>query len=253
MILFSLSGKGDSVRIYGRKILKEALENDIPIRKVYFAQLERPSTDFLKLIELVEGKGIPYKFVSKEKADNLVHGEKSQGVVIELDGFPYFSLEDALGISANTERLVILLDQIQDPHNFGAIVRSAVGAGVDFVVIPKNNSVKVTPAVVKVSAGTIFKIPIVMVTNLARTIERLKDEGFWIYAASMGGTPYYKVDVSGDIGVVFGNEGKGIRRLIVEKCDGIVSIPMRRNIDSLNVAVSAGIIMYDIIRRRENK
>ena len=245
--------KEDYMRIYGRKILKEALENNIPVRKVYFAQLEKPSKDFLNLVEIVEKKGIPYKFVTKKKADNLVHGEKSQGVVADLEEFPYFSLEEVLEKYINTDKFVILLDQIQDPHNFGAIVRSAVGAGVDFIVIPKNNSVKVTSAVVKVSAGTIFKIPIVMVTNLARTVERLKNRDFWIYAATMGGTPYYEIDVKGNIGIVFGNEGKGIRRLVREKCDGTVSIPMKRNIDSLNVAVSAGIIMYDILRRRENK
>ncbi len=251
--MISVERKGDYMRIYGRKILKEALENNVSIKKVYFAQLEKPSRDFLNLIELVEKKGIPYKFVTKKKADNLVHGEKSQGVVADLDEFPYFSLEEALENTSNTEKFIILLDQIQDPHNFGAIIRSAVGAGVDFIIIPKNNSVKVTPAVVKVSAGTVFKIPVVIVTNLARTIEKLKEKDFWIYAATMGGTPYYEIDVKGNIGVVFGNEGKGIRRLVQEKCDGIISIPMKRNVDSLNVAVSAGIIMYDILRRRENK
>ena len=241
------------MRIYGRKILKEALENGIPIKKVYFAHFEKPSKDFLHLIELVEKRGIPYKFVSKKKADNLIHGEKSQGAVADIEEFPYFTLEEALQNFNSTNRFVVLLDQIQDPHNFGAIIRSAVGAGVDFIVIPKNNSVKVTPAVVKVSAGTVFKIPIVIVTNLARTIEKLKEKSFWVYAATMGGKSYYEVDVSGNIGVVFGNEGKGIRRLVQEKCDAIISIPMKRNIDSLNVAVSAGIIMYDIMRRRDNK
>jgi 23S rRNA (guanosine2251-2'-O)-methyltransferase len=237
------------VRVYGRKILKEILESNVPIRRVYFANLENPSKDFMDLVEEVHGRGIPYKFVSKKKADNLVQGEKSQGVVVDLGDFKYWALEDAIEKSAD-DPFIILLDQIQDPHNFGAIIRTAVGAGVDFIVIPKDRSVRVTPAVVKVSAGLVFRIPIVMVTNLSRTIEDLKDRGIWVYASDKGGTIYYETDLTGPLGLVFGNEGSGIRRLVKEKCDGVITIPMERGIDSLNVAVSAGILMYEVYRQR---
>ena len=240
------------MRVYGRKILIEILRNNIPVKKVYFAHYENPSRDFLNLIEEVQRRGIPYKFVTKKKADNLVQGEKSQGVVIDLGDFKYWALEDAIE-KAGKDPFAILLDQIQDPHNFGAIIRTAVAAGVDFIVIPKDRSVKVTPAVVKVSAGMAFRIPIVIVTNLARTIQQLKERGFWIYAAAKGGKSYHEQDLTGPIGLVFGNEGKGIRRLVLENCDGVITIPMREGVDSLNVAVSAGIIIYEAKRQREAK
>ena len=237
------------MRIYGRKILKEVLDSKMKIKKVYFATLENPSREFLELVERVKNSGVPYKFVSKKKADNLVNGEKSQGVVVDLEEFSYWDINEALEKFDNP--FVLLLDRIQDPHNFGAIVRTAVASGVDFIVIPKDRSVKVTPAVVKVSAGYVFRIPIVIVTNMARTVDLLKDRGIWIYAASSNGKPYYKSDLRRPVGIVFGNEGKGIRRLVLEKCDGVVSIPMENGVESLNVAVSGGIIMYEVWRQNE--
>ncbi len=236
------------MRVYGRKILREILASGVPIRRVYFANLENPSKDFEDLVVEVQRKGIPYRFISKKKADNLVQGEKSQGVVIDLAEFRYQELYETL--ERSTRPFVVLLDRIQDPHNLGAIIRTAVAAGVDFIVIPKDRSVRVTPAVVKVSAGYVFKIPVVLVTNLARAIDELKSAGLWIYAAAAGGKDYYEIDLDGPVGLVFGNEGRGIRRLVLERCDGVVSIPMKNGVDSLNVAVSAGIIMYEVFRRR---
>ncbi len=240
------------LRVYGRKILREILDAGVSVKRVYFANLENPSKEFIQLVDEVHRRGIPYRFVSKKKADDLVQGEKSQGVVVDIGDFKYWALEDALDRSSR-EPFVVLLDQIQDPHNFGAIIRTAVGAGVDFIVIPKDRSVKVTPAVVKVSAGLVFRIPIVMVTNLSRTIEELKERGMWIYAATAGGKAFYEMDLTGPVGLVFGNEGRGIRRLVLESCDDVVSIPMERGIDSLNVAVSAGILMYEVYRQRKVK
>ncbi len=237
------------MRVYGRKILREVLNSGMRVKKVYFATLENPSKDFLELIELVKKAGIPHKFVSKKRADNLVGGEKSQGVVIDLEEFSYLDLHEAL--EKSEAPFVLLLDRIQDPHNFGAIIRTAVASGVDFIVIPKDRSVKVTPAVIKVSAGYVFRIPIVVVTNMARTVDRLKDRGIWIYAASAGGKLYYEEDLKRPVGIVLGNEGKGVRRLVVEKCDGVISIPMKNEVESLNVAVSAGILMYEVWRQNE--
>ncbi len=237
------------MRLYGRKILKEALENGVDIKRVYFANLENPDRGFIDLIEEVERRGIPFKFVSKKKADNLVHGEKSQGVVFEIGDFRYLTLREALD-SVKGDPFVVLLDQIQDPHNLGAIVRTAVAGGVDFIVIPRDRSVKVTPAVVKVSAGLVFRMKISIVTNLVRSIEDLKSEGVWIYAASKGGKLYHTVDLNGSVGLVFGNESRGIRRLVLEKCDDILTIPMRDGVDSLNVSVSAGILIYEVVRQR---
>lgn len=238
------------MRIYGRKILREVLNSKMKVKRVYFASLENPSNDFVNLVEMVKNSGIPYKFVSKKKADNLVNGEKSQGVVIDLEEFSYWDIYEAL--EKFKKPFVLLLDRIQDPHNFGAIIRTAVASGVNFIVIPKDRSVKVTPSVVKVSAGYVFRIPIVLVTNMARTVDILKDSGVWIYAASTGGKTYYKTDLKKPVGIVLGNEGKGIRRLVLEKCDGVISIPMKNDVESLNVAVSAGIIMYEVWRQNES-
>ena len=239
------------MRLYGRKILIEALKSGVDVRKVYFAELENPDEIFFHLVEEVKKRGIRYTFVSRRKADNLV-GEKSQGVVFEISDYRYSTLEEALERTGE-DPFVVLLDQVQDPHNLGAIVRTAVAAGVDFLVIPKDRSVKVTPAVVKVSAGLVFRLPIVLVTNLARTIERLKDRGIWIYAASKGGMVYHEVDLTCPVGLVFGNEGRGIRRLVLESCDGVLTIPMKEGVDSLNVSVSAGILIYEVIRQRRSK
>lgn len=237
------------MRVYGRRILEEILKSNVEIRKVFFAKLKRYENNFLKLIEEVERRGIKYDFVEKEKLTSMV-GKDHQGVVIDIEDFRYSNLEDVVNVK---EPFLVLLDHIQDPHNFGAIIRSSAGAGVDAVIIPKDRSVKVTPAVVKVSAGTVFKISIVLVTNLARTIEILKEKDVWVYAADMDGKPYYEEDLTGPIGVVFGSEGKGLGRLVKSKCDGVISIPLENSVESLNVSVSAGIILFEIRRQRRMK
>ena len=237
------------LRIYGRKVILEALNANVRIKRIYLADYENPSRDFLNLVELIERSGIPYKVVNKNKIDNLVQGENSQGVVADVEEMRYYTLDEVLDDKDSAD-LSIILDRIQDPHNFGAIIRTAAAVGVDFVVIPKKSSVKVTPAVVKVSAALVFRVPIVLETNLTRVIDKLKKRDFWIYGASTGGKLYAQADFSYKTALVFGNEGSGIRRLILENCDEIISIPMKSGVDSLNVAVSAGIIMYEVLRQR---
>jgi len=237
------------LRVYGRRILEEALKSGIRIKKVFFAKLERYEKSFLELVEEVERRGIKYHFAEKEKLTSMV-GKGHQGVVMDIEDFKYSDLEEVLNEKAP---FFVLLDHIQDPHNLGAIIRSAAGAGATGVIIPKDRSVKVTPAVVKVSAGTVFKIPIVLVTNLARTIEALKERDVWVYAVDMDGKPYYEEDLTGPVGVVFGNEGKGLGKLVKDKCDGVIGIPMENSVESLNVSVSAGIILFEIRRQRRLK
>ncbi|RKX56616.1 MAG: 23S rRNA (guanosine(2251)-2'-O)-methyltransferase RlmB, partial [Thermotoga sp.] len=197
------------MRVYGRRILEEALKSGIRIKKVFFAKLERYEKGFLELVEEVERRGIKYHFAEKEKLTSMV-GKGHQGVVMDIEDFKYSDLEEVLNVETP---FFVLLDHIQDPHNLGAIIRSAAGAGATGVIIPKDRSVKVTPAVVKVSAGAVFKIPIVLVTNLARTIEALKERDVWVYAVDMDGKPYYEEDLTGPVGVVFGSEGKGLGKL----------------------------------------
>jgi len=237
------------LRVYGRRILEEAIRSGVKIKRVFFAKLERYEKSFLDLVEEVERRGIRYDFVEKEKLTSMV-GKGHQGIVIDIEDFRYSGLEEVLNVK---EPFLVLLDHIQDPHNLGAIIRSAAGAGANGVIIPKDRAVKVTPAVVKVSAGTVFKIPVVLVTNLARTIEILKEKNVWVYAVDMDGKPYYEEDLTGPIGVVLGSEGKGLGKLVKERCDGVIGIPMENSVESLNVSVSAGIILFEIRRQRRMK
>ncbi|ABQ47054.1 MULTISPECIES: 23S rRNA (guanosine(2251)-2'-O)-methyltransferase RlmB [Thermotoga] len=239
------------MRVYGRKILEEALRNNVPIKKVFFQKMQNPGSYFLSLVEEVEKRGIKYSFESEEKLKNLSGTKKHQGVVFDIEEYRYSSVEEIL--EAKTPPLIVLLDQIQDPHNLGAIVRTSVGAGANGIIIPKDKSVKVTETVVKVSVGTVFRARIAVVTNLARTIEELKEKGVWTYASDIDGTPIYEEDFTFPTAFVFGNEGEGIRRLVREKCDRVVTIPMENDIDSLNVSVSVGVVLFEAVRQRRMK
>ena len=172
-------------------------------------------------------------------------------MVFDIQEYRYSSVEEIL--ESKTPPLIVILDQIQDPHNLGAIVRTSVGAGANGIIIPKDKSVKVTETVVKVSAGTVFRAKIAIVTNLARTIEELKERGVWVYASDVNGTPIYEEDFTLPTAFVFGNEGEGIRRLVKEKCDRVLTIPMENDIDSLNVSVSVGIVLFEAVRQRRMK
>ncbi|AAD36806.1 RNA methyltransferase [Thermotoga maritima MSB8] len=239
------------MRVYGRKILEEALRNNVPIKKVFFQKMKNPGSYFLSLVKEVEKRGIKYSFESEERLKNLSGTKKHQGVVFDIGEYRYSSVEEIL--EAKTPPLIVLLDQIQDPHNLGAIVRTSVGAGANGIIIPKDKSVKVTETVVKVSAGTVFRARIAVVTNLARTIEELKEKGVWTYASDIDGTPIYEEDFTFPTAFVFGNEGEGIRRLVREKCDRVVTIPMENDIDSLNVSVSVGVVLFEAVRQRRMK
>ncbi len=240
--------KKNVIRAYGRKVYEEALKANVSIKKVYFADYENPSKDFIRLLELTKARGIPYKILPKKKVDNLINGEKSQGVVFDIKEYKYHTLNEFL-LNNPEASFCVILDQVQDPHNFGAIIRTSVAAGVEFIMIPKNRSVKVTPGVIKVSTGLVFRLPIIVETNLTRAIEILKKQGFWVYAADKNGKIFYEENYSEKTALVFGNEGSGIRRLVKEKCDETLTIPMENGVDSLNVAVSAGILIYDVKRK----
>ena len=236
------------MRVYGRKILEEALKNNVLIKRVFFQKMKNPGSYFLSLIKQVEERGIRYSFESEESLKRLSGTKKHQGVVFDIQEYRYCSVEDIL--ESRTPPLIVILDQIQDPHNLGAIVRTSVGAGANGIIIPKDKSVKVTETVVKVSAGTVFRAKIAIVTNLARTIEELKEKDIWVYASDINGTPIYEEDFTLPTAFVFGNEGEGIRRLVKGRCDKVVTIPMENEIDSLNVSVSAGIVLFEVVRQR---
>ena len=192
------------------------------------------------------------KFDTKERLDQLSETGKHQGVVAYAAAYTYAEVEDILAAarSKNEAPFIFLLDNIEDPHNLGAIIRTANLAGAHGVIIPKNRAAGLTAAVARASAGALNYTPVARVTNLAQTMEALKKEGLWFVCADMGGTTMYQLDLTGPIGLVIGNEGDGVGRLVREKCDFVASIPMKGDIDSLNASVAAGVLAYEIVRQR---
>ena len=192
------------------------------------------------------------KYVAKERLDQLSETARHQGVIAQAAAYEYAEVEDILQKAREKGEapFVFLLDNIEDPHNLGAIIRTANLAGAHGVIIPKNRAVGLTATVARTSAGALNYTPVAKVTNLAKTIEDLKKEGMWFVCADMGGTTMYDLNLTGSIGLVIGNEGEGVGRLVKEKCDMVASIPMKGDIDSLNASVAAGVLAYEIVRQR---
>lgn len=236
--------------IYGRNVINEALKSGIHISKVLMSNAQF-SGDMNSLKREIEERNLKIETVDERQLVEITHSKDHQGIAAKIKDFIYsntFNLLDKI----THDPFIVILDQIQDPQNFGAIIRTSYGAGVDFIIIPKDGSVHVTPAVLKASAGYAFRMPICVETNLSRTIEELKKRDIWVYAATMDGKPYFKMDFRGPIAFVFGNEGKGIRRLVVESCDEKISIPMAKDMDSLNVSVSTAIILFKAMEMRND-
>ncbi len=191
-------------------------------------------------------------YVSKEKLNQMSETGRHQGVIAHVAAYEYADIEDIFNKTKekNEEPFVFILDEIEDPHNFGAIIRTANLCGAHGVIIPKRRAVLITPTVVKASAGAVAYTPVVKVTNIGKTIDELKKRGMWFACADMKGDLMYKCNLTGPIGLVIGNEGSGVSRLVKEKCDYIVSIPMNGDIDSLNASVAAGVLGYEIVRQR---
>lgn len=192
------------------------------------------------------------KYVSRERLDQMSDTGKHQGVIAVAAAYEYAEVEDILAAAREKGEapFIFLLDNIEDPHNLGAIIRTANLAGAHGVVIPKNRAVGLTATVARTSAGALNYTPVAKVTNLAKTIEELKKEGLWFVCADMDGTPMYRLDLKGPVGLVIGSEGEGVGRLVKESCDMTASIPMKGNIDSLNASVATGVLAYEIVRQR---
>ena len=192
------------------------------------------------------------RYVDREILDRLSKTGHHQGVVANAAAYDYAEVEDILNAAREKGEppFVFILDGIEDPHNLGAIIRTANLAGAHGVIIPKRRAVGLTATVAKTSAGALNYTPVAKVTNLSATIEELKKEGLWFVCADMGGETMYNLNLTGPIGLVIGNEGEGVSRLVKEKCDYVASIPMKGNIDSLNASVAAGVLAYEIVRQR---
>ena len=191
-------------------------------------------------------------YVSKERLDQLSETHAHQGVIAQVAAYEYSTVEDILAKAEEKGEppFLILLDNVEDPHNHGAIIRTANLAGAHGVIIPKRRAVGLTSTVAKTSAGAINYTPVAKVTNLVRTMEELKQKGIWFVCADMGGESMYRMNLTGPIGLVIGNEGEGVSRLVREACDFTASIPMKGDIDSLNASVAAGVLAYEIVRQR---
>ena len=192
-------------------------------------------------------RGAPVERVPRRRVEELVPGGAHQGVAARVGPYPYSGLAEIL---AAPDPLVVVLDGVTDPRNLGAVLRAADGAGVGGVVIPKDRAVGVTAAAVKASAGASEHVRVARETNLRRAVDRIKEAGLWVYAAEVGGTLYSDLDLAGPLALVLGSEGRGVRRLVREGCDGVVSVPMLGAVGSLNVSVAAAVLLYEARRQR---
>jgi 23S rRNA (guanosine2251-2'-O)-methyltransferase len=200
-----------------------------------------------EVAEAAIARGVEVKRAPRQRVEELAGGGVHQGVVARVEPYPYSGLDEIL---STREPLILVLDGVSDPRNLGAVLRAADGAGASGVIIPKGRAVGVTAAAVKASAGASEHVRVARETNLTRAIETMKRAGIWIYAAEAGGTPYTELDLTGPVGLVLGSEGRGVRRLVREGCDGIVSIPMLGAVGSLNVSVASAVLLYEVRRRR---
>ena len=237
--------------IEGRNAVIEAYRAGRPIDKLFILDGCQDGP-ILTIKREAKAKQTPVKFVTKERLDQLSETGKHQGVIAYAAAYEYATVEEILDNARQKGEapFLFLLDNIEDPHNLGAIIRTANLAGAHGVIVPKNRAAGLTAVVAKTSAGALNFTPVARVTNLAKTIEELKKEGIWFVCADMGGTTMYDLNLKGPIGLVIGNEGEGVSRLVKEKCDFIASIPMKGEIDSLNASVAAGVLAYEIVRQR---
>ena len=240
--------------IEGRNAVAEALRSGKPIDRL-FIQDHCQDGPVLTIKRLARTKDIPVKYVEKERLDQLSETGRHQGVIAYAAAYEYAQVEDLLEAAKQKGEppFLILLDGIEDPHNLGAIIRTANLAGAHGVIIPKDRAAGLTATVARTSAGALNYTPVARVTNLAKTMKELKKQGLWFVCADMGGTSMYDLDLKGPIGLVIGNEGEGVGRLVKETCDLTASIPMKGDIDSLNASVAAGVLSYEILRQRLGK
>ena len=240
--------------IEGRNVVLEALKSGRPVDKI-FVEDGCQDGPILTIKREAKKRDAIIKYVSKERLDQLSEAKKHQGVIAYIAAYEYSEVEDimALAKEKGEDPFIILLDNIEDPHNLGAIIRTAHQAGAHGVIIPKNRAVGLTSTVARTSAGALNYIPVARVTNLSQTIDKLKKEGLWFVSADMDGDVMYKTNLTGPIGLVIGSEGEGVSRLVKEHCDINARIPMKGQIDSLNASVAAGVLMYEIVRQREFK
>lgn len=238
--------------IVGRNAVRELLRSERDVDKLLVMKGQHTGS-VGEIIALAKKKGIVVTETSKEKLDQLAEGLPHQGVCAYASAHSYASIEDILenARSKGEKPFIVIADEINDPHNLGAIIRCAEGSGAHGVIIPKRRSVGLTGVVAKSSAGALEYMPVAKVTNIARTIDDLKKEGIWVYAADMDGEAYYNTDLNCALAIVMGSEGQGISRLVKEKCDAVLSIPMYGKVNSFNVSTACAVLLCEAARQRQ--
>ncbi|MBU5425632.1 23S rRNA (guanosine(2251)-2'-O)-methyltransferase RlmB [Tissierella pigra] len=236
--------------VVGRNPVLEILKTDREIEKLYILKGELQGS-INKIIGMAKDRNIVIQQVDKNKLDSLSEGNAHQGVVALVTSYTYVDIDDILNKAKEKEEppFVVILDGLEDPHNLGSIIRTAECAGVHGIIIPKRRSAAVNQTVYKSSAGAVEHMLVAKVNNIVNAIEELKEKGLWIYGADMTGADYYKTSLNGGVALVIGNEGKGISRLVKEKCDVLVKIPMLGKVSSLNASNAASILMYEVVRQ----
>ncbi|MBE6138919.1 MAG: 23S rRNA (guanosine(2251)-2'-O)-methyltransferase RlmB [Firmicutes bacterium] len=228
--------------VFGKNVALEYLNSD---KKIYKAFIQNNFNDY-DLLNKIKHKNIKVQTLTKFDMDKKVNG-LHQGIILDVEDYKYADIYD---IISDTDSLIVMLDHIEDPHNFGAIIRSCEAAGVDGIIIPTDRSVEVNSTVIKTSVGTTEKMKIARVTNLNSTIKLLKEKGYWIFGTDMDGTDYTKLDYKGKTCIICGNEGSGMSKLVRENCDFIASIPMQGEVNSLNASVATAIIVFEAVKQR---
>lgn len=231
--------------VYGKNVVKELVDNNRKIEKAYVYE------DFSdkNLLFALQKMNVRIEYRTKRELDKIANG-LHQGIIVSIPDYKFYSFNDIL-INSKDEDLIVILDHLEDPHNLGAIIRTSEAAGVSAIIIPKDRSADINSTVMKVSAGALDNIKICSVTNLNTAIKELKDNGYWIVGTDMDGKQaYMDIDYNMKVGLVIGNEGTGMSRLVKEACDYIVSIPMKGKVNSLNASVAAGIMIYGVLEKR---
>ncbi len=230
--------------VYGRNVAVELLKSNQNIKKIF---LQENFND--KIINsLLENRELNIEIKRKREMDHLADGVH-QGIILDIKDYQYIDINQVL--KANSE-FVVILDHLEDPHNLGAIIRTCEAAGVDAIIMPKDRQVQVNATVMKTSAGTLSNMKIATVSNLVNSIKKLKENGFWIVGTALeNSVDYRKIDYSGKIALVIGNEGKGMSRIVTEECDFVANIPMYGDVNSLNASVASGIMIYEVVRNRK--
>lgn len=232
--------------IYGKNVAKEKLKHPTDVVQVYLSSKFKDKG----IEDLLATSKIKTTYLNNKIMDNKVNG-LHQGIIIEVSDIKTYNL-DIIKNFTSKNPVIVMLDHLEDPHNFGAIIRTSYALGIDAIIIPNDRSVDITPTVVKTSAGAVYNIPIIKVPNLTNTIEKLKKEGYWIVGTDMQGDNYCELKYDMPTCLIIGNEGKGMSQIVKNNCDYLVSIPMEGKIDSLNASVSCGIILSEIKRQRRN-